>query len=311
MSRNPVANSARRALGRGLSDLLGDLARPAAAPGVAPPPAAGLRQTLREVPLAFLRPGPFQPRRHFGEEEIAQLARSLAAQGLVQPILVRPRAANLYEIVAGERRFRAAQKAGLHKVPVVIREVSDQEALEIALVENLQRAALTPVEEARALDRLRRDFGHSQEEIARALGRSRAYVANMVRLLALPAPLLRMIEEGRLSAGHARALLAAPDPEALARAVLARGLNVRQTERLAQSAAGGKSAGAKNRAGAPDLAARDFAQRLSGQLGLPVRLVARRGGGELRIAWRGLDQLEDLARRLSRPPAPPGAPGGR
>src|SRR5436853_1479963 len=231
-----VGDRAKRPqLGRGLSELFGEGgARVLAGPG-AP----------RTVPIEAIRPSPFQPRRRFAEAELDGLVQSIREKGIVQPLLVRPvddLVGNVvadsgnpgaeFELVAGERRWRAAQRAGLHEVPVVIRPFGDSEVLEIALVENLQREDLSPLEEAEAYSRLTREFGHGQAGIAEAVGKSRSHVANTLRLLTLPAPVRRSLEEGALSAGHARALLGASDPAALAIEVVRRGLNVRATEAL-------------------------------------------------------------------------------
>src|SRR6266851_5117099 len=218
----------RPALGRGLAALFGDAGgRLMAEPG-AP----------RSVPIETIRPSPFQARRHFVDAELDALAQSIREKGIIQPLLVRPiedavdNSGADFELVAGERRWRAAQRAGLHRVPVIVRAFGDLEVLEIALVENLQREDLSALEEAEAYRRLMRDFGRSQADLAAAVGKSRSHVANTVRLLSLPEPVQRQLDEDLLSAGHARALLAAPDPAALAGEVVRRGLNVRATEAL-------------------------------------------------------------------------------
>ncbi len=222
-----MAPASRRGLGRGLSALLGE-------DGLL---GNGTEDGVRTVPIESLEPSPLQPRRDFGEEELAQLADSLRRHGLLQPLLVRPSrgAGGGFEIVAGERRWRAAQKAGIFELPVVVRELEDREVVQLALVENLQREDLDPLEEAEAYRRLIEEFGHTQEEVAQAVGRSRSHVANTLRLLALPDVIRGMLRAGRISAGHARALLAASDPAALAEMVVARGLNVRRTEELARA----------------------------------------------------------------------------
>src|SRR5438105_1171881 len=216
----------RRQLGRGLAGLFGEGEAEAADDSAAP----------RRVAIERIRPGPIQPRRHFAETELDALAQSIREKGILQPLLVRPLAAEEadFELVAGERRWRAAQRVGLHEVPVIIRRITDSEALEIALVENLQREDLSPLEEAEAYSRLVGEFGRTQGSLAEALGKSRSHVANTMRLLSLPAPVRRQLDEGELTAGHARALLAASDPAALAAEVVRRGLNVRATERLVQ-----------------------------------------------------------------------------
>ncbi len=274
-----VAAGRRRGLGMGLAALLGTA-------GDSPP--AGPVET---VPIERLRPSPVQPRRRFAESELAALAASIAAKGVLQPLLVRPSGEQL-EIVAGERRWRAAQRAGLHQVPVVVRELGDGEALELALVENLQRADLSPLEEAEALRRLVAEFGYRQETLADALGRSRSHVANTLRLLGLPESVRAMLEDGSLSAGHARALLGAADPQRLALEIVARGLNVRQTEALVRRAARGRVP----RPVDPNLAAleRDLAQRL----GLAVAIRRSGSGGTLTLRYTRPEQLDRILRRL-------------
>src|SRR5437016_6725158 len=216
----------RRQLGRGLAALFGE-AEGATTDDPAP---------QRRVPIELIRPGVLQPRRRFAEAELDALAQSIREKGILQPLLVRPLAAEEadFELVAGERRGRAAERVGLHEVPVIIRRITDSEALEIALVENLQREDLSPLEEAEAYSRLMDEFGRTQASLAEAVGKSRSHVANTMRLLSLPAPVRRRLDEGELSAGHARALLAVADPAALASEVVRRGLNVRATERLVQ-----------------------------------------------------------------------------
>src|ERR1700756_2656821 len=225
----------RRQLDRGLAALFGETEMDA----VAEPPAQ------RRIPIELIRPGAFQPRRRFDEAELDALAQSIREKGIIQPLLVRPLAgdAAAFELIAGERRWRAAQRVGMHEVPVIIRPLADSEALEIALVENLQREDLSALEEAEAYRRLIEEFGRTQTSLAEALGKSRSHVANTLRLLSLPAPVRRRLEDGVLSAGHARALLAAADPEALAQEVVRRGLNVRATERLLGRPPGGPSTG--------------------------------------------------------------------
>ncbi len=231
--------SKKKGLGRGLSHLFGEAEaayRPAGAESAAAAPAqAGGGKAL---PVEYLRPGKFQPRRHFDEAALEELAGSIRHHGLLQPILVRPIAgqADAYEIIAGERRWRAAQLAALHDVPVIVQSLTDTQALEIALVENLQRQDLTALEEAEGYQRLIDEFGHSHGALGELVGKSRSHVANMLRLLALPAGVKTMLQDGALSAGHARALLTAPDPEALAKAVAERNLSVRDVERLANQA---------------------------------------------------------------------------
>jgi ParB family transcriptional regulator, chromosome partitioning protein len=280
------AGARKRGLGMGLSALLGAASDLVGAEGV------------RIVPIEFLRPSALQPRRYFGEDELAALTDSIRAKGVMQPLLVRrvPDADEQYEIVAGERRWRAAQIAGCHELPVVVYALSDREALELALLENVQRQDLTPLEEADGYRRLIEEFGHTQEELARTLGKSRSHIANLIRLLGLPVPLRAMLESGQLSAGHARALLGARDPAPLARQVVARGLNVRQTEALVRHERQSPKLSTIKPRDANTLAVE---RDLSGRLGLQVRLQPRGTGGTLSIAYRSLDQLDELIRRLT------------
>ena len=290
----------RPQLGRGLSALFGEGGgRVLSGPG-AP----------RTVPIEAIRPSPFQPRRRFAEAELDGLVQSIREKGIVQPLLVRPvddLVDNLvadsgapgaeFELVAGERRWRAAQRAGLHEVPVVIRPFGDSEVLEIALVENLQREDLTPLEEAEAYSRLMQEFGHSQADVAETIGKSRSHVANTLRLLGLPPAVKRQLDEGALSAGHARALLAAPDPAALAGEVVRRGLNVRATELLV-----------RRRGAAPEPRQRKprdhdtvaLERELGGALGLRVTLSPNGRGGSLTLHYASLDQLDRVLKLLRR-----------
>jgi ParB family chromosome partitioning protein len=272
-------------LGRGLASLFGEA-------GVPP---AGETAAIRAVPTAAIRPSPFQPRRHFAEDELEGLARSIREKGIVQPLLVRPiaDASADFELVAGERRWRAAQRVGLHEVPVVIRTFADREVIEIALVENLQRQDLSALEEAEAYDRLTREFGRSQTSLAEAVGKSRSHIANTVRLLSLPAPVRRRLELGELSAGHARALLGAPDPVVLSEEVVRRGLNVRATEKLVRRRA---TRGALRPVAAPtvDADTRALEQELALALGLRVTLAPKRRGGSLTLHYASLDQLDRI-----------------
>ena len=279
----------RRGLGMGLSALLGgdaDLLR-------APAPATG-----SSVPIELLAPSPLQPRRHFAEDELESLAESIRTRGVMQPLLVRPVTGHprRYEIVAGERRWRAAQRAGVHELPVVVYALSDREALEVALLENVQRQDLSPIEEAEGYRRLIDDFGHTQAELASALGKSRSHIANLLRLLALPSSVRSLLDAGALSAGHARALLMARDAGALARTVLDQGLNVRQTERLVQ--ADKHESGHSRRPPEKDADTRALERELSARIGLKVTLKVAGNGGRLTIAYRTLDQLDAVIARL-------------
>ena len=284
---------ARHNLGRGLAALFGEQGEDYTE--------ADRQRHWKTVPVAFLRPSPFQPRHGFDEERIGPLVASVREKGILQPILVRRHGQEpeTYEIVAGERRWRAAQLAQLHEVPVIVKELSDGDALEIALVENLQRQDLNPLEEAEGYRRLMEEFDHTQENLARAVGKSRSHVANTMRLLNLPQPVKQMLEKGALSAGHGRALINADQPVQLARQVVRRGLNVRQTERLVQRARDEGKKG-KGRAVAPAKDADILAleRNLSNLLGLKVTITFDGEGGMLSIRYRTLEQLDDLLRRL-------------
>jgi ParB family chromosome partitioning protein len=278
-------------LGRGLNALLGDIAREAPiAPGESA--ASGIRM----LPIESLSPHPDQPRRHFDEALLDELAGSIASRGLIQPIVVRPHGHG-YQIVAGERRWRAAQRAHLHEIPVVVREFDDAETLEIALVENIQRQDLNAIEEAQAYQRLAGDYGHTQEALARIVHKSRSHVANLLRLLELPPNVQRQVVEGKLSMGHARALLGARDVERLADHVIARNLSVRDTERLTRDA---KSRRSRERSPEPpdaDIAALE--RQLADLLGLSIRIVHGEKGGTLTLGYSTLDQLDMVCQRLT------------
>ena len=283
----------RRGLARGLSALLADVDTDAwKRPGDAPP---------QTVPIEFLRPSPNQPRRRFDAGAIEALAESIRAKGILQPLLVRRDSENpgAYEIVAGERRWRAAQAAKVHEVPVVVHSLSDREALEVGLVENVQREDLTAIEEAGGYRRLIDEFDHSQEELASIIGKSRSHVANTLRLLGLPEAVKAMVDDGRLSAGHGRALLAAKDPAKLAdlaEHVVSKGLNVRQTEALVRRPV---SPGAARRKPAPaDVNTRAIERGLGDLLGLEVKIHHHAPGGTLTIRYRTLTELDDLLKRL-------------
>lgn len=292
MTDEDPGNGRRRRLGMGLAALLGG------EPALLGAAGAEDRRPTELVPIEFLRPSPLQPRRLFAEEELDGLARSLREKGVLQPLLVRPAPAGApgYEIVAGERRWRAAQRAGLHELPVVVRQLGDREVLELALVENLQRADLGPLEEARAYRRLVDEFGHDQEDIGALVGKSRSHVANTLRLLALPDSVAALLEAGSITAGHARALLGCADPAGLAAEVVRRDLSVRETEALARSSREQRSRPPGRRRD-PDLVA--FESRLSARLGLPVAIQAGPKGGRLSIRYSTLEQLEALLHRLA------------
>ena len=292
MSQTMSEETRHKGLGRGLSALLGEDNEDYAA--------LDRLRTSRDLPIEALKPNPLQPRRRFEDAELESLAESIRAHGILQPILVR-RSGEAYEIVAGERRWRAAQRAQLHQVPVIVKELSDDRVIEIALVENVQREDLTPIEEAVALQRLIGEFGHTQEQLANAIGKSRSNIANTLRLLGLPESVKLMLDDGRLTAGHARALLAARDVEALAERIVKDGLSVRAAEALAQSDA--KDGGTRRRARAakfardPDTIALE--RNVSQALGLKVELRHRgEAGGEVRIFYATLEQLDEVCRRL-------------
>jgi ParB family chromosome partitioning protein len=285
--------SHRPRLGRGLAALL----------GTAPEEAeTASRGPIRKAPIEFLRPNPRNPRRRFAEAELEELAASIRERGVLQPILARaiPRVADAYEIVAGERRWRAAQLAGLHEIPILVIEASDKEALEIAIVENVQRADLNPLEEASGYAQLGADYGYSHGDIARVVGKSRSHVANTLRLVNLPEHTKRLLAEGGISAGHARALLSVAHPDAIADRIVSHGLTVRDIERLGEAA--GRTTRAKTPPRAVDADTRALEDSLT--LALGAKVAVRHDGerGEIRIAFHNLEQFDDLCRRLCRPP---------
>lgn len=254
----------------------------------------------RTIPIDLVQRNPSQPRKHFDEGELNDLAGSIRAHGVLQPILVRPIPGGKYEIVAGERRWRAAQRAGLHSIPAVVRELNEVEVLEIAIVENVQRTDLNPIEEAQGFQALIDRFGRTQQEIADAVGKSRPHIANMLRLLALPDDLQEMVRDGRLSSGHARAILTAPDPRGLAQKAISEGLNVREVERLAQIAKDEKHGPRASvlAAEAKSADTRALEQSLSNALGLDVTITEKGTAGELKVSYKTLEQLDEVIRRL-------------
>lgn len=285
----------KRGLGRGLSALMADVSEAEAAKSTS-------NVGVQMIPIEQILPNPDQPRKQFSENDLNDLAASIEEKGIIQPLIVR-RLNDGYEIVAGERRWRAAQQVQLHEIPVVVRDFDDTEVLEIAIIENVQRANLNPIEEAAGYRQLMDRFGHTQEKVAEALGKSRSYIANLLRLLNLPADVVSMVQEGDLSAGHARALIPAEDPLGLARQIVKQGLSVRATEALvkrstnlsAQPSRQPKSAMEK------DADTRALEQDLMGALGMKVSLAHAPGsdGGQLTLHYRSLEQLDDLCRRLS------------
>ena len=279
----------KRRLGRGLASLIDETADVGAATG---------QQGLQTVPIESVRPSPLNPRSEFDETELSELADSIREKGLVQPLLVRPTKDAGYELVAGERRWRAAQMAALHKVPVIVRTLSDQESLELAIIENVQRADLNPMEEARGYKQLMDRFKHTQEGLSSVVGKSRSHVANTLRLLKLPASVQTLVEQGALSAGHARALVGRADAEALARKIVARGLNVRDVEALVQQA-GSKRKVRPGRLSRQDADTRAAESELADALGLTVKIKPGRGeAGEVRIGYQTLEQLDGIRTRI-------------
>lgn len=291
-------DAARSRLGRGLAALIGDVGDESAAVERA-------RGGQRRVPIEFLRANPRNPRRTFAEEELSELASSIRERGVLQPILVRAvaDAPDAFEIIAGERRWRAAQRASQHEVPIVLVEATDQEALELAIIENVQRSDLNPLEEAMGYQALLDEFGHSQDDLAKIVGKSRPHVANMLRLLRLSEPVKAYLRDGKLSAGHARMLVGQPNAESLAHEIVSRGLNVRQVEAMARDS--GKKQAREVRAEAksrknPDMIALE--KRVSDALGMQVSVSHKgAGAGVLSVAYSDLEQLDEVLRRLERP----------
>jgi ParB family transcriptional regulator, chromosome partitioning protein len=275
-------------LGRGLAALLGDIA-------VQAPSQAG---AVRQVPLDLLEPNPFQPRTTMDATALDELAQSIRVQGVLQPLLVRPHPATpgRFQIVAGERRWRAASTAGLHEVPTLVREMADNEAAAVALVENLQRQDLNPIDEAEGYDRLLTQFGLTQEALGQAVGKSRSHVSNVLRLLNLPAGVKEAVRKGDISAGHARALLAHPEPEVALRDVVGKGLSVRQTEALANRETGFPTESHYEPRHGPD--AVGLEHMLAERLGLKVRVTFDGKSGMIQIYYADLDQLDNLLKLL-------------
>jgi ParB family chromosome partitioning protein len=287
-------DASRSRLGRGLAALIGEVSAEAS---------SERPRGQRRLPTGALRPNARNPRRTFSSAELDELAASLRERGIIQPIVARPMrgAADSYEIIAGERRWRAAQRAGLHEVPVVIIEATDAEALQIAIIENVQRADLNPLEEADGYRALMDEFHNSQEDVAKIIGKSRSHVANTLRLLKLPETVKAHIHSGKLSAGHARMLIGQPNAEELAEEIVARGLNVRQVEAMARDAdhKRGKSNGSQARAekGADVIA---LERRISDSLGLVVNIQDGARGGTLTVRYRNHEQLDEVLRRLEK-----------
>ncbi len=277
----------KRRLGRGLAALIGDDTTEEAI-------VQDIR-SLRHVPIELLHPNPNNPRKYFAEEELESLAKSLKDKGLLQPLVVRPRNDGSFEIVAGERRWRASQRAGLHEIPVLIRELGDRETLEIALIENVQRSDLNPLEEARAYRQLIEAYDYTQLQLAEGIGKSRSHIANTMRLLTLPETILKQIEDGSLTAGHARSLIATESPEELAEKIIALKLSVRQSEDLAR-----KNPSTTSIKTEKDPDTRALEKELSQAMGLAVSLKHKgQTGGTVTITYKTLDQLDEISRRLS------------
>jgi ParB family transcriptional regulator, chromosome partitioning protein len=298
-----MAQEGRRGLGRGLSALLGE--NEVSATLSADPQSAPRLGAPHMAPIELLHPNPDQPRKVFTDTELDELAASIREKGVIQPLLVRPRGAGEYEIVAGERRWRAAQRAGVRELPVVIRSLADGEVLEIGIIENVQRVDLNAIEEALAYKQLMERFGRTQDAVAEAVGKSRPHVANALRLLNLPEVVQGYVLQGQLTAGHARAVLASSDPVAVARQVIDQNLSVRQAEALAKKVGhttGGQGPRAKapSHTGGKDADTLALEGDLAESLGLHVEILDKGGAGEVRVKYATLEQLDELCRRLGR-----------
>jgi len=297
MKQSKIAEVAPPRLGRGLAVLLGETGETAQG--------ARAARATHKIPIEFLRPNPRNPRRNFGEESLDELAASIKEKGIIQPLLARPvpGAPDAYEIIAGERRWRAAQHAGLHEVPIVSINADDRQALELAIIENVQRADLDPLEEAAGYERLSDEFLYTQADLAKVIGKSRSHVSNCLRLLKLPERTKSLLREGKISAGHARVLLAAAEPDALAEKIVAQNLSVRDAEKLLEGTSenyGAKGQGPRKRGGGEkDADTRAMEKRLMEQLGMNVTISHREGeAGDVTVRYKTFDQLEFLCRRL-------------
>ena len=279
----------KRRLGRGLAALIGD--------DVAEDTVVADVRSLRHVPIELIHANPKNPRKQFPEDDLEALAKSLRDKGLLQPIVVRPASTGGYEIVAGERRWRAAQRAAIHDVPVLVRDLDDRETLEIALIENVQRSDLNPLDEARAYQQLIGNYAYTQQQLADAIGKSRSHIANTLRLQTLPESVLRQIENGVLSAGHARALVATENPQELADKIIKLGLSVRQTEDLARDVSPRKK---MTRASEKSADTRALEKSLSAALGFSVRINHGTKGGTVVVTYKSLEQLDEISKRLNR-----------
>ncbi|MBS0257813.1 ParB/RepB/Spo0J family partition protein [Agrobacterium tumefaciens] len=284
----------KRRLGRGLAALIGEMDQPV--PVGEPQRAVNADRT---IPIEFIARSQRNPRRHFDENELQDLAASIRQHGIVQPVVVRTVEVNRYEIIAGERRWRAAQLAGFTDVPVIVRDVDDRTALELAIVENVQRSDLNPLEEAMGYEQLIAEHGYTQNDLGEIIGKSRSHVANSLRLLKLPDPVRDMLADGSLSAGHARALVSTSDPATLAKTIVSKGLSVRDAERLAQNDIKSQGDVAEKRpAGEKDSDTIALERSLSDALGLDVKISHKGGSGQIRIGYRTLEQLEAVCRLL-------------
>ncbi|MBV2185319.1 MAG: ParB/RepB/Spo0J family partition protein [Rhizobium sp.] len=283
----------KRRLGRGLAALIGEMDQPL--------PVGDSRPSIsadRTVPIEFVARNPKNPRRYFDEAELQDLAGSIRQHGIVQPVVVRTRDQGRFEIIAGERRWRAAQLAGLVEIPVIVRDVDDRTALELAIVENVQRADLNPLEEALGYEQLIAEHGYTQNDLGEIIGKSRSHVANSLRLLKLPEPVRDMLAEGSLSAGHARALVSTPDPVTLAKTIASKGLSVRDAEKLAQTHIKAQNAPPAEPREAKDSDTVALERSLTDRLGLAVAINHKGSGGQIKIAYKTLDQLEEICRLL-------------
>jgi ParB family chromosome partitioning protein len=288
-------DAARSRLGRGLAALIGDVGGESQASERA--------RSQRKVPIEFIRANPRNPRRMFSDSELDELTASVRERGIIQPIVVRSRAADSFEIIAGERRWRAAQRAGLHEVPVIVLDVTDSEALELAIIENVQRTDLNPLEEAAGYQALAAEFNHSQEDIAKVVGKSRSHVANTMRLLKLSDAVKVHINSGKLTAGHARLLVGQPNAEELAEEIVRRDLNVRQVEAMARKSGRQQAREVKRNGRMKDADTEALEQRLTDALGLLVTIDHRaNGSGTLQVRYRTLEQLDEVVRRLESGP---------
>ena len=282
----------RSRLGRGLAALIGEVGEPATKPD---------RQSANKtVPTEFLRPNQKNPRRTFDDAELENLANSIREKGIIQPILVRamPGLADVYEIIAGERRWRAAQRAGLHEVPILIVEANDREALELAIIENVQRADLNPIEESAGYERLIEEFAYSQADLGKIIGKSRSHIANTLRLLKLPPSVKEKLISGELTSGHARALLSVTDPETVARRIVEQGLTVRDVERMAQNDQPSHKQKAQGARPPKDPDTLGLEKILEDLLGMTVLISHGERGGEIKIKYRTIEQLETICKRL-------------